>query len=72
MVGFLLLAETEDYRLPGHLSRSGSLLHLVYESTPPNQRLLLPGRSRLSRREVCLMGLDCGGFGTPRGGSAGR
>jgi len=37
---------------------------------PPNQRLLLPGRKRLSRREVCLMAMVCGGFGTPRNRSA--
>jgi len=28
--------------------------------------LLLAGRKRLSRREVCLMELVCGGCGTPR------
>jgi hypothetical protein len=39
---------------------------------PHNTRLLLSGRERLSRREVCLIELVCGGFGTPRSRSAGR
>jgi len=38
---------------------------------PPNQRLLLPERERLSRRELSW-NLVCGGFGTPRSRSAGR
>jgi toxin HigB-1 len=36
-----------------------------YLHPPPNRRLLLSGRERLSRREVSLKN-DCGGFGTPR------
>ena len=38
---------------------------------PPNKRLLLPGRERLSRRGVAFT-LVCGGCGTPRSRSAGR
>jgi hypothetical protein len=37
----------------------------------PNQRLLLAGRERLSRRGISL-NLVCGGCGTPRSRSAGR
>jgi hypothetical protein len=37
----------------------------------PNQRLLLPGRGRLSRRGLSLI-LVYGGFGTPRSRSAWR
>jgi len=44
MAGFLLLVETEDYRLPGHLSLWETVLHLLYECTPPNKRLKLTAR----------------------------
>jgi hypothetical protein len=40
-------------------------------ATPANQRLLLPGRERLSRRGISYLS-DCGGFGTPRSRSASR
>jgi hypothetical protein len=42
------------------------------EQAPPNKRLLLAGRKRLSRRGLSLAYLVCGGFGTPRSRSAGR
>jgi hypothetical protein len=38
----------------------------------PNQRLLLAGRGRLSRRTVSLTYFVCGGCGTPRSRSASR
>ena len=44
MAGFLLLAETEVYRIPGHLPRSGAVLHLVYESAAPNNGVKLTSR----------------------------
>jgi hypothetical protein len=44
MAGFLLLVETEDYRLPDHLFLSGVVLHLLYECTLPNKRLKLTAR----------------------------
>ncbi len=44
MAGFLLLVETEDYRLPDHRFLSGAVLHLLYECTPPNKRLKLAAR----------------------------
>jgi hypothetical protein len=44
MAGFFLLVETEDYRLPGHLSLWDTVLHLLYESALPNKRLKLAAR----------------------------
>jgi hypothetical protein len=43
MVGFLLLAETEVYQWPGHRCLYLAVLHLVYESAPPNKGLLQTG-----------------------------
>jgi hypothetical protein len=43
MVGFLLLVETEDYRLPGHLSFPGpGVLHLLYECALLKTSIALP------------------------------
>ena len=52
-------------------SRGRSPLAAV-TSSPPNPRLLLPGRGGLSRRRISLLWVICGGFGTPRSRSAGR
>jgi len=43
MVGFLSWSRTEDYHIPGHLSRCETLLHLVYESAQSNKQMHLSG-----------------------------
>jgi len=42
MVGFLSWSRTEDYRIPGHLSICGIVLHLVYEFAQSNRGMKLP------------------------------